>query len=97
MLFICITASAEVKIVNSTDILLGVRLIEQGDRSKEVYKLINPGMMAKVQTKSFITISAQLITGSYEINCCEWLSVSDGRELIISLSNQGKSCRCKLQ
>lgn len=99
VLFISAQAFADVRFENKTELLLGVRMQNQTDRRTENYVLIKPKQSASVHnSRSGLNISAQLITGSYEINCCEWVTVPDSKSLIIRFySDNSQRCYCEIK
>ncbi|MCD8568716.1 MAG: hypothetical protein LRY50_10470 [Geovibrio sp.] len=95
LLFFSSAVSADIGLENKTELLLGVRMQNQG--RSENYVLVKPGQSVSVKnTQGGLSLSAQLITGSYEINCCEWFSVPDAKKLVVRLTGGG-SCRCELR
>ncbi|QAR34137.1 hypothetical protein EP073_12200 [Geovibrio thiophilus] len=95
VLFFSVGAFADVRFENRTELLLGVRVQSQSNRN-ENYVLVKPKQSVSMKnTGGGLSISAQLITGSYEINCCEWFTVPDGKSLIVRLADKNsESCFC---
>ncbi len=91
-------AFADVKFENKSEVLLGVRVQTQFNRNED-YVLVKPKQSVNMKgTGGGLSISAQLITGSYEINCCEWFSVPDGKSLIVDFAKgSSSSCFCEVK
>ena len=90
------SAVARVSVENKTGLPLGLRILDQNRKNN--YVLVNPGETAVINdVRRGINISAQLITSSYEINCCEWFYVPEGKNVSIVTFNNESSCRCELK
>ncbi|PLX68647.1 MAG: hypothetical protein C0603_05700 [Denitrovibrio sp.] len=82
---------------NKSPHLLGVRLINRRNRV-EYHHIFEPNSKAHVDTKlSKFTLSAQLITSSFPIDCCEWKVIDSGETLTIEYLEDRNRCYCKIK
>lgn len=82
---------------NTTQHMLGVRLINRRNRVNKHF-LFEPKSKEHVDSKlESFTLSAQLITSSYPIDCCEWTLVNSGDTVIIEYSEDRHRCWCKIK
>jgi len=76
--------------------LLGVRLINRRNRVENHY-IFDPMTKVHVDTKlESFTLSAQLITSSYPIDCCEWKVVDSGETVVVEFLEDKNRCYCKI-
>ncbi|PLX66017.1 MAG: hypothetical protein C0602_12860 [Denitrovibrio sp.] len=77
--------------------LLGVRLINRRNRVEDHY-VFDPNTKVHIDTKlTNLTLSAQLITSSFPIDCCEWTIVDNGETVIIEYLEDKNRCYCKIK
>ncbi len=82
---------------NKSPHLLGVRLINRRKRV-EYHHIFEPNSRAHIDTKfSNFTLSAQLITSSFPIDCCEWKIIDSGETLIVEYLEDKNRCYCKIK
>jgi len=82
---------------NPSPHLLGVRLINRRNR-EEFHHIFEPQTKAHVDTKlESFTLSAQLITSSFPIDCCEWTVINSGETLTIEYQADKERCYCKIK
>jgi hypothetical protein len=98
LMFTAASVFADLTLQNHTDYVMGAR-IQNSYRGFEEYYTVNPGKTMSVPGKrEILNISAQLLTGSYEINCCEWVSISDNEKLSVVFSDSSKNrCHCEIK
>lgn len=81
---------------NKSPHLLGARLINRRNRVENHY-IFDPMTKVHVDTKlESFTLSAQLITSSYPIDCCEWKTVDSGETVVIEYYEDRNRCYCKI-
>jgi hypothetical protein len=82
---------------NHSNHILGVRLINRMSRVEEHY-FIDPETKAHVDTRlENFTLSAQLISSSFPIDCCVWKAISNGQTLIIEFDKERNRCYCEIK
>lgn len=82
--------------INPSPYMLGVRLVNKRKRTENHY-VFDPTSRVHVDTKTDrFTLSAQLITPSYPIDCCEWKIIENGDTLTIEYFPEKKRCYCKI-
>jgi len=82
---------------NNTPHILGVRLVNRPKRFESVH-MFEPGKKIHVDTKhESYTLSAQLITSSYPIDCCEWKTLNSGKTLIVEYNERRDRCYCTIK
>jgi len=82
---------------NKSPHLLGVRLINRRKRV-EMHHIFEPNTKTHIDTKlTNLTLSAQLITSSSPIDCCEWKIIDSGETLIIEYLADRNRCYCKIK
>jgi len=82
---------------NNSPYLLGVRLINRNNRVED-HHIFEPHIRAHIDTKlENFTLSAQLITPSFPIDCCEWKTIGSGDTLIIEYLEDKDRCYCKIK
>jgi hypothetical protein len=100
MIFAIFTMSskADVKFENNTKSLVGIRMQNNATRV-DSHALLHPGEIHTYKNAvDGLVISTQIITGSYVINCCEWLAVQDNKKVIISDTGvKSENCRCVIK
>lgn len=82
---------------NNSPYLLGVRLINRRNRVEDHY-IFDPQTKVHVDTKlDSFTLSAQLITSSFQIDCCEWKVIKTGDTVIINFNEDRNRCGCVIK
>jgi len=82
---------------NNSPYMLGVRIINRYSRVEDHF-LFDPNSKEHVDTKvETFTLSAQLITASYQIDCCEWTKIHSGDTVIIEYMPERERCWCKIK
>lgn len=82
---------------NGSPHMLGVRLINRRSRVEDHY-LFPPESKEHVDTKiDSFTLSAQLVTASYPIDCCEWTLIHSGDTVVIEYLPERNRCWCKIK
>lgn len=81
---------------NPSPHLLGIRLVNRKSRTEDHY-IFDPHSRVHVDTKlESFTLSAQLITSSFPIDCCEWKEIGSGDTLTIEYFEDKTRCSCKI-
>lgn len=82
---------------NKSPHMLGVRLINRNSRVEDHF-IFDANSKEHVDTKiNSFTLSAQLITSSFPIDCCEWTRVSSGDTVVIEFIEKRNRCWCKVK
>ncbi|WP_022852068.1 hypothetical protein [Limisalsivibrio acetivorans] len=82
---------------NGTKYIMGVRL-QNTVRGHDDYILMKPVSSKNYSCDcNYAHISVQLITGSYEIVCCEWVRMNDGKSLQVKMRSNGDRCYCEFE
>lgn len=77
--------------------LLGVRLINRRNRVED-HHIFDPFTKVHVDTKlDSFTLSVQLITSSFPIDCCEWKIVENGETVTVEYLEDRNRCYCKIK
>lgn len=91
-------AFADIKFENGTQSLVGIRMQNSATRVDE-HALLRPGEIYTLkESPAGAVISTQVITGSFVVNCCEWLAIKDNATVTISSSGRNAdNCRCEIK